>query len=294
MSVGTGPGGSALPVRRLMSNIAGLRRCRRNDGCRVDCAHDRTDDSRLPWRTEGYGGWGGHAHHGTAPGAERPPVVFVHGNQRDACDWDAHADFFRERGYRGDELWAITFADASPSHDDMADRLEHFVSRVRDHADADEVALVGHSLGVTGARYWLHREDRYDWADSLVGLAGANHGTALNSAAVKAAMTTGTYKMSPFLRGDYEDVPDHPLRALNADETPGDVDYYTLRGSDDPLFWNCEESPALEGAVNEVVAADHDGVRANLGSVERVFEWVSGKKPYNLAHLRADAGTSAD
>jgi len=35
----------------------------------------------------------------------------------------------------------------------MADQLEAFVGNVRDCTGAEEVAVVGHSLGVTGLRY---------------------------------------------------------------------------------------------------------------------------------------------
>jgi pimeloyl-ACP methyl ester carboxylesterase len=273
-----------------------LREARRNGGCAEACDRQRSDGSRLPWNTGGlYGGWGGHEHHGTAPGAERPPVVFVHGNQRDACDWESHAEFFLRRGYRGDELWAVTFSDGSPSHREMAATLDDFVSRVRDHAGVDEVAVVAHSLGVTGVRWWLAEYDRHDHVAAFVGLAGANHGTVLTTWAADAGMRDGTYKMSPFLRADYESFDDHPLARLNEDETPGDVDYYTLRGTEDPLFWRCPESPALEGATNVALTTDHDGVRTARRAKELVFEWVSGDHPHDLSLQvglpRADAGT---
>lgn len=257
-----------------------IRRCRRNGGCRVDCRHDRTDDSRLPWETDEYGGWGGHDYHGTEPGTDRPPVVFVHGNQRDACDWDAHAEFFLNRSYDGDELWAVTFDDPSPTHETMADQLEEFVGQVRDHTGADQVDVVGHSLGVTGLRYWLAREERYDWVDSFVGIAGANHGSELFTLAVRVGLTEGTYEVCRFL----QDGPagESPLATLNENETPGDVDYYTIRGTEDPLFMQRPESPALEGARNVALETDHDGARESLDSLELVYEWVADESPYNV------------
>lgn len=262
------------------------------------CGYDRADASRLPWNAGRlYGGWGGHAHHGTAPGTERTPVVFVHGNQRDACDWETHAEFFLKRGYRGDELWAVTFRDGSPSHEEMAATLEDFVFRVLEQADADQVSVVAHSLGVTGVRWWLSEYDRYDLVETFVGLAGANHGTVLCRWADRAGLRGGTYKMSPFLRADYERDDDHPLARLNAEETPGDVDYYTVRGTGDPLFWGCPESPQLEGATNVVLETDHDGVRTELRARELVFEWLSGDHPHDLriqvGRPRPDAASDA-
>ena len=276
-----------MPIsRELMANLRGLRAARRRGGCSVGCGIDRSDDSRLPWDAGGrYGGWGGHAYHGTEPGADRPPVVFVHGNQRDACDWQAHADFFLNRTYTGDALWAVTFREGSPSHPSMAETLEAFVGRVREETGAERVSVVAHSLGVTGIRYWLYEYDRYDWVESFVGLAGANHGTVLSSWAADAGMTRGTYRMSPFLRADYDDDEDHPLARLNENETPGDVDYYTIRGTEDPLFWRCADSPALEGAEeNTVLPVDHDGVRTARRAKELVFEWLSGTHPYDLRY----------
>ena len=208
--------------------------------------------------------------------------MFVHGNQRDACDWDDLAEFFLKRGYRGDELWAVNFRDGSPSHDEMAATLEDFVFRVLDHTDADQVSFVGHSLGVTGVRWWLAEYDRYDRVEAFVGLAGANHGTELCRWADHAGLRDGTYKMIPFLRADYDREDDHPLARLNDDETPGDVDYYTIRGTEDPLFWRCPASPELEGATNVALATDHDGVRTAVRAKELVFEWLSGDHPHDL------------
>lgn len=282
MSVDRGSGRSPPTLQQLTSNLAGLRRCRRNGGCRVDCRHDRTAEHRLPWSTSQYGGWGGHEYHGTDEGSSETPVVFVHGNQRDACDWDAQAEFFLNRAFSGDDLWAITFGSGSPSHASMADQLEDFVTEVRAYTDSEQVSVVAHSLGVTGTRYWLRRDDRYDWVDTCVFMAGANHGNVLSSYAASAGLTGGTYKMSGFLRRDYESVDGHPLAVLNENETPGDVAYYTLRGTDDPLFWNCEDSPALDDAENVLLRTDHEGVRASLTSTELTYEWLTDEKPYNL------------
>lgn len=274
----------SVPVTvRILSNLRTVQHCRRHDGCHYECSHERKSGARLPWDTGGsYGGWGGHEHHGTDSGVERTPIVFVHGNQRDACDFEEYGLFFRQRSYLGDELWAITFAEASPSHEEMCNQLESFVGRVREYTGADRVQVVAHSLGVTGVRYWLDRLDRYDWVDAFVGLAGANHGMVLSSICADVGLTYQTYRSSEFLRADYRSFPDHPLAKLNEEETPGDLDYYTVRGIKDPLFWNCERSPELDGATNVALHTDHDGVRTSLRTKEHVFEWLSGEHPYNL------------
>jgi triacylglycerol esterase/lipase EstA (alpha/beta hydrolase family) len=210
--------------------------------------------------------------------------VFVHGNQRDACDWEPHASFFLQRGYTGDDLWALTFREGTPTHESMAEQLDSFVGNVREHTGAETVAVVGHSLGVTGLRYWLVSRSRFEWVDTFVGLAGANHGTVLSTLCVDAGMNGGAYRSSEFLRADYDEIPDHPLSLLNTNETPGDVEYYTLRGTDDTLFWRCPDSPMLEGARNVLLETDHDGVRGDQRAMEYIYRWVSGAHPYNLQH----------
>jgi pimeloyl-ACP methyl ester carboxylesterase len=278
-------------------NVRGLHRARRRGGCNAGCEFDRVDDDRLPWSTGGvYGGWGGREYHGTDGaahadvGVERAPVVFVHGNQCDACDWTDHARFFLRRGYCGDDLWAITFREGTPTHRSMAAQLDAFVAHVREHTGADAVAVLAHSLGVTGVRYWLAERDRYDWVETVVGLGGANHGTVLNAWCADAGFNRGPYRVSEFLRADYATRSDHPLAALNSDETPGEVDYYTLRGTEDPLFWRCPKSPELAGATNVAIEADHDGVRESQRALEYLFRWVADEHPYNLQRQVAAPG----
>jgi len=247
------------------------------DGRSSEADADRTDDSQLPWSTSGeYGGWGGHDFFGTESGTARVPVVFVHGNQRDASDWTETCEQFLDAGYRGDELWAITFADATSRHVEMVAQLDAFVSEVRSQTGAESVMVVAHSLGVTGVRYWLHEYDRYDWVETFVGLAGANHGLSWATLCCAFGMDSGPCRVSDFLREDYDRYPNHPLTVLNDDETPGDVDYYTIRGRYDKLFWADHDSPRLDGAVeNVVLPTDHDGVRDTDTAIDHVFSWVN-------------------
>lgn len=243
----------------------------------ADDDHDRTDDSRLPWETNGaYGGWGGHEQFETEAGSSYVPVVFVHGNQRDASDWTDTCERFRQEGYRGDELWAITFSEPTTSHAAMSRQLDDFVAGVREYTGAASVVVVAHSLGVTGVRYWLAEYDRYDWVETFVGLAGANHGAPWARLCCTLGFDAGPFAVSDFLRDDYAHLPDHPLAELNADETPGDVDYYTIRGRYDTLFWGDRSSPRLDGAVeNVVLPTDHDGVRDTAMAIDHVLAWTA-------------------
>lgn len=240
------------------------------------CGRGRTDDAALPFDADGYGGWGGHAHHGTGGGRSERPVVFVHGNGRDACDFDEHAAYFLERGYSGDALWSITFERETSTHEEMSEQLDSFVGAVRGEAGAERVDLVGHSLGVTGIRYWLADRDRYEHVGSLVGFAGANHGTW--TCGPGCAAGPGSTRICDFLSHACADSPGGALYELNhPDETPDPVGYYTVRGTDDAFFRTRPASPALDGAENVVLeGADHDGVRTGEAPKELLFEWLAG------------------
>lgn len=244
------------------------------------CDWDRTDGSQLPFDTDGYGGWGGHEFHGTDPGLEHVPVVFAHGNTRDACDFLEHAEYFLERDFAGDDLWAITFGREGSTHEEMRAQLEAFVDAVLEYTGAERVQVVGHSLGVTGLRYWIdgldEHPERYDRVETVVGLAGANHGTWTCGPGCEEG--PGTTRVCQFVSHACADTPGEPLYELNApDEAPHDdeIDYYTIRGRYDEFFALRPESPVLEGAENVVLNADHDGVRTAEVAKQLAYEWLS-------------------
>lgn len=246
-------------------------------GCARDCDHERTSAGRLPWETEEYGGLGGHEHFGTKAGTSRTPVVFVHGNTRDACDWRAHAEHLLDRGYRGDELWAITFGSSTTTHPEMVEQLDAFVDQIRDHTGTDTVSVVGHSLGATGARYWMDQRDRYDWVEELVSIAGANHGVSFTSGLSDPDSLGEQTRPLQFIGSDCANDPDEPLAQLNAGtETPGDVAYYTIRGAYDFYFWRDLSSPKLDGAERNVrLLTDHDGTRTSRRTKRLLHRWLA-------------------
>ncbi|MHB9287041.1 esterase/lipase family protein [Halobacteriales archaeon Cl-PHB] len=270
----------------------------------TSCDVDRTDDRYLPWETNGsYGGWGGHEYHHTKEGTDENPIVFVHGNTHDACDLSKHAEEYLSRGYRGDALWSITFKQASPKHPEMRDQLDDFVGHVRDYTGHDTVDVVSHSLGVTGVRFWMDDADRYDWADTFVGCAGANEGTYTCGPTCTAG--TGSSRPCGFISPDCADDPGDPLYELNhPDETPGDGDYYTIRGSADYFYSDNPDSPVLRGADQNVLfqGAAHNATRASDLAVELIFQWTTdGPVPgpdgdvdrtdYAASGSRSDGGT---
>jgi len=245
-------------------------------GCQFSCGRSRTNSNRLPWESGiKYGGWGGHEYFEMNPGLDRNPVIFVHGLNRDACDWYDMAQYLLDTEFNGDELWGITFNSPAPSHSEMAYQLDDFIKNVKDETGCNECTVIAHSLGVTGVRFWLSEYSRYDWIDTFIGLAGANHG-------IEYARISSKYEFGidnpifQFLRSDYDDIPNHPLKELNDDETPGNIDYYTLRGDLDALFLGKNStSPILEGATNEALPVTHDGVREHSRAKQQIYKWLS-------------------
>ncbi len=239
---------------------------------------ERLEDSNLPEdidTKQQYGGRGGHAYHKTEPGANNTPVLFVPGNTHVAEDWDEHAEYFLDQGYSGDELWAITFSESGPDHDTMRDELEAYVTDIMDYTGADSINLISHSLGVTGARYWMEEEDRYDSVDTFVGIAGANHGTPINDTYNCMGCGLWTPDLISLTDADHGDLYD-----LNQDETPGDIEYHTIRGTEDHMFIDGHEkhddSPELDGARNHVIeGADHYSVRIDPQSKALMYDAVT-------------------
>lgn len=241
-----------------------------------ECDISRTDDSNLPFSTGGqYGGWGGADHWGDTGSVENAPVIFVHGNGGDACNFDNFGQNLVDSGMSGDEVWAITFPEYTTVHADMVTYLDDFVQRVLDHTGADSVQMVSHSMGVTGVRVWMQEYDRYDWVDTFFGMGGANHGVCVCPGCYDTTLGVdydgimGAGEACAEIAIQCFSIPGHMLYEINLpDETPGDVDYYTLRGVYDPLFGCNIYSPYLSGADNDYVYRNHTGMLDETGEVE--------------------------
>jgi triacylglycerol esterase/lipase EstA (alpha/beta hydrolase family) len=158
----------------------------------------------------------------------------------------------------------------------MATQLDDFVRRVREYTGHDSVHVVSLSLGVTGVRYWLETRERHDWVTKFVGLAGANHGSSRAKRLDKAKpkLRFGPTRTNWFLNPENMDDPTHPLRKLNENETPGDINYYTLRGSDDRFFKENPKSPELAGAENKVIDANHAELLTDKETLNTIYDWL--------------------
>ena len=245
---------------------------------------ERTEDSELPFDSGGnYGGWRATEHFGVSGGGvDNTPVVFVHGNNGDACNWEEHAQYLLDSGRNADEIYAITFADPAGYHTSMRNELDDFVQNVLSETGASTVNVAAHSLGVTGARFWMDDLDRYSWVDTFVSLNGGNHGVCVCPGCYDTSLG-GDYnkwlnagKSCQFIAVQCFADPDHALYELNLPtETPGDVEYHTVRGFFDPLFYCNPWSPYLDGADNNLIYRNHTSSLVDDGTKADVDNWFA-------------------
>jgi len=162
------------------------------------------------------------------------------------------------------------------THDALSEQLEHFVSSVLEYCGSDSISIVSHSLGVTVSRFWLEEYSRYEVVDTFVGLAGANHGLGVCGLSVASKSLPEHHRLKPCQTIGNSSLSKTPIEELNetVGETPGDIEYYTIRGELDSLYAGCLDSPKLNGAEENLsLWVGHEGVREY--PVKQIYEWVS-------------------
>jgi pimeloyl-ACP methyl ester carboxylesterase len=229
------------------------------------------------------GGWGG-GERSRPPG--RRPVIFVHGNGRDASDWDEPRQSvrarFRAAGYREQGLWALSYngrrgepltACRTDNARNVPD-LAAFLDAVLAYTGAGRVDVVAHSLGVTLTRATLKAHPALAGrVGAFVAIAGANHGTPL---------CVGLARLHV---GCDELMPDSPfLRVLNGGagggEAPPGIRTLVVASADGsdafyPGAWS--SSPHLNGARMLLLPrVGHDGLRVSEAAVAGYLAFLQG------------------
>lgn len=268
------------------------------------------------------GGFGG-VRRGADPG--HVPVIFVHGNNVDACDWKLVRDDFRAAGWSDQALWALSYnglgndvgnyslrpdqrckdEHAARNGGDSVSRitandinvpdLHAFILAVQDYTGVRRFSLVAHSLGVTVARKTLkvYPELRADLV-AFVGIAGGNHGTTLCSPGSE-YLLHGCDELTP--GSDW-------LAELNgeagSDETYAPARWMTLydgSGTGDGAYAPPDEkSPRLEGADNrEYPGMAHNGLRVEPALVEeyRLFLEAAETQTMGDTYMVTKSGSGA-
>ncbi len=244
------------------------------------------------------GGWGGVAR--GSPLRHRP-VIFVHGNARDADDWDEPGRSVKKRfldaGYSLQEVWALSYNGKTTKHlppplqcqtDNQTNvpDLATFVKAVRTYTGAAKVDLIAHSLGVTIARSMLSAHPELSQViEDFVAIAGPNHGTTV----CRRLWLVWLIGWNEFVGCDELAPGSTWLRDLNGSqgerEAPGPTRYMTIydgTGADILyLRWlyfmpvRDQDSPALKGAKNiKRPGLTHDELRTNDEAVSIYLHFV--------------------
>lgn len=246
------------------------------------------------------GGWGGVQQ--GAPLLHRP-IIFVHGNSRDADDWDEPTNSVKQRfldaGYSRQELWALSYNGKSTKRElptfqcrtaAQANTLDlaAFIRAVLAYTGAAKVDLVGHSLGVVISRALLSdHADLLNRVEHVVAIAGPNHGTTV----CRRLWLMWFIGWNDFIGCD-ELVPGSDwLTRLNdgrgRGETPSPTRYMTIYdGTGADVFYRSwlfgwpvgdTNSPALEGAENKrLPGLTHDELRTDPQAIALLLRFLSG------------------
>ena len=228
----------------------------------------------------GFGSDQGHSDH--------VPVIFLHGNNdtpfATACNPFGHihdfAQFFVDRGYRLGEVWALGYQGdqcdllqdptrrSGPAHTTAAavPLLRSFVRAVMEFTDAQQVDIVGHSLGVTLAREWMRQDNAYRLVRALVAVDGPNHGIvncSPNPANYWQFPQNGGFTPNSAVCREYGSDHTPLLTTLNgAGETPAPTHYLVIRNVDADFVYNSggyPNAPATDGLFPAVPAEDREG-----------------------------------
>lgn len=166
----------------------------------------------------------------------RDPILFVHGWQGSAADWNYMWGRFLEAGYSADEMARFTY-DSTQSNKDIASQVKAQVDALRAKTDAAKVDIISHSMGGLNSRWYLKNLDGLNFVDDWVSIAGPNHGTDTANGCLDAScveMRPGSTFLADLNSGD---------------ETPGRVNYGTWWSPCDEII-NPDSSTILSGAAN--------------------------------------------
>jgi pimeloyl-ACP methyl ester carboxylesterase len=244
------------------------------------------------------GGWGGVA---KGSPLRHHPVIFVHGNTRDAGDWDEAGRSVKRRfldaGYSKQELWALSYngkstKDSPPAFQCRTDNtsnipdLTAFVNAVLAYTGAAKADIVAHSIGVTVVRSMLKAEPKVlPSIRKFVGIAGPNHGTTVCRRSwlfwfIGWQDFVGCDEITPgsaWLRDlnhsdDERETPDFLASLTLYDGTGADVFYQRW------LFgWPVrdQDSPVLKGATNiPLHGLMHDELRTNPEAITIYLDYL--------------------
>jgi len=231
----------------------------------------------------------------TAPAAEIPPILFVHGNGDHAALWITSLWRMESNGVPRERMFAINFTDPLARTDDKVEQagrsstedqrreLAEAIRELKGRTGASRVALVGNSRGGNPIRNVIKNGGGKDVSHAV--LCGVpNH---------------GVYQWDDGLGGEFNGRGPF-LRGLNEGEsevTDGTA-FLTLRSDGNDKYAQADgrfvgkpgvstgvtpESPALKGATNLVLGAiDHRETAYHPRAFREIYKFIAGREPQRL------------
>lgn len=231
-----------------------------------------------------------------APGAEVPPILFVHGNGDYDALWMTTMWRMESNGIARDRMAAINFTDPLARSDDKVEQanrssiedqrreLTAAIAELKRRTGASRVALVGSSRGGNAIRNVIKNGGAGDVSHAV--LCGTpNHGVF----ATDDQPNNEFNGRGPFLRG---------LNEGESEVTPG-VAFLTLRSDGMDKYAQADgrfigkpgtptgvtnEGPELKGATNLVLGAlDHREVAFHPRAFREIYKFIAGREPARIA-----------
>jgi pimeloyl-ACP methyl ester carboxylesterase len=233
--------------------------------------------------------------------AQRPPIVFVHGNGDSAALWQTTIWRFESNGWPRDRLFAFdqpmplardNDAVAQPGRSSTAESMAFLraeVERVLKATGAEKVILVGNSRGGNTIRHYVQNGggDRVtnhvvlggNPAHGIFAIPGFNEGSEFSA-------------LSPFLK--QLNAP----KGANGDEVTPGVRWLTLRSDNNDKYAQPDgiwigapgkptnvshDGPALQGATNLMLPrVDHRETAFSPAAFDAMWRFLTGEAPRTL------------
>ena len=244
--------------------------------------------------------------------SSRVPIIFVHGcTPPDATDdvavllWEPMAQYFLSQGYP--ENYLVRFLNRSAqctSNVSFAIQLAVLVARVKAQTHSSRVDIIAHSMGSLAIRLYI----RFGGAHNIrnfVGIAGANHGTDGGIFRPEALKWQDMFGGYPWFEGVHEMVPPYACRgqtyqhsadiqfivngcltptgrSVFTDETPGNINYLSIRNTEDEVV-----VPVESACLNQRFQNDCSDTNVNAAVTVPAGECFYDPSSFCPAHVTA-------
>lgn len=182
----------------------------------------------------------------------RVPILFIHGVNGSAANFDAMRARFEARGWPASHLVARTFDDpAWGCNVDNAATIATWVEELKATTGAAQIDLVAHSMGTLSSRYFVKNLEGTASTRTYVTLGGMHHGLA--------SSCSPDFPLKPCIWSEICSTGAYVAQLDEAPATPGPTRWISIYGSADDTIPN--SSSMLTGADNILVdGADHMGL----------------------------------